>query len=126
MADDGGRIVLGNRVKLNERVHLNASIFGQIDIGDDVLMGPGVVLRASDHRFEQVDLPIRAQGHRPGRIVIEDDVWLGANVTVVAGTRIGRGAVVAAGAVVTRDVEPFSIVGGVPARVIGSRRKAEN
>jgi acetyltransferase-like isoleucine patch superfamily enzyme len=46
VADDGGRIVLGNRVKLNERVHLNASIFGQIDIGDDVLMGPGVVLRA--------------------------------------------------------------------------------
>ena len=63
------------------------------------------------------------QGHLYGEIVIEDDVWIAANCTITPGTRIGHGAVVGAGAVVTRDVEPYAIVGGVPAHVIGSRRK---
>jgi galactoside O-acetyltransferase len=108
-------------VALNTNVHINASVGGRIVIGDDVLMGPNVVLRASDHRFDLTDVPIRAQGHDAGEIHIADDVWLGANVTVVRGVRIGRGAVVAAGAVVTRDVPPFSVVGGVPARMLRSR-----
>ncbi|MDA0328586.1 MAG: acyltransferase [Gemmatimonadetes bacterium] len=120
-ADGDGSIVVGNGVRFNERVHLNASIAGHIEIGDNVLVGPGVVLRATNHRFRRVDIPIREQGHEPGTIVIGDDVWLGANVTVVSGVKVGRGAIVAAGAVVTRDVDPLSIVGGVPARAIGSR-----
>ena len=61
------------------------------------------------------------QGHLYGEIVIEDDVWIAANCTITPGTRIGHGAVVGAGAVVTRDVEPYAIVGGVPARVIKQR-----
>jgi len=65
--------------------------------------------------------PIRDQGHRPGEIIVEDDVWLGANVTVIGSVRVGQGAVVAAGAVVTKDVEPYSIVGGVPAKFIKKR-----
>lgn len=120
-ADGGGKIVIGNRVRFNERVHLNASIGGRIEIGDNVLVGPGVVLRASNHRFSRIDIPIAEQGHDAGKIIIGDDVWMGANVTVLAGVAIGEGAVVAAGAVVTKDVAPYAVVGGVPARVIGSR-----
>jgi galactoside O-acetyltransferase len=71
-----------------------------------------------------VATPIRLQGHDAGTIVIEDNVWLAANVTVVGGVRIGRGSVIAAGAVVTSDIEPYSIAGGVPARLI-RRRTAE-
>jgi acetyltransferase-like isoleucine patch superfamily enzyme len=119
-----GRLEIGDRVSLNSNVYLNACSAGTILIGNDVLIGPNAVLRASDHRFDDPTQPIRLQGHSGGAIVIEDDVWLGANVTVVGGVRIGRGAVVAAGAVVTRDVPPLAIVGGVPARVIRMRAAA--
>jgi acetyltransferase-like isoleucine patch superfamily enzyme len=76
------------------------------------LVALNVVLRTSDHITTSLDKLIREQGHQPGEIFIEDDVWLGANVIVTGGVRIGQGAVVAAGAVVTDDVEPYSIVGG--------------
>ncbi len=65
------------------------------------------------------------QGHVPGTVVIEEDVWIGANCVITPDVRIGRGAVVGAGAVVTRDVAPFAIVGGVPAREIGRRGQEE-
>lgn len=116
-----GTIDIGNHVSLNANVYLNACSGGTIRIGNDVLIGPNVVLRASDHRFDDLSRPMRTQGHTAGTIIIEDDVWLGANVTVVGGVRIGRGAVVAAGAVVTEDVPPNAIVGGVPARLIRLR-----
>ena len=116
-----GVIEIGDRVSLNSNVYINACCGGLIRIGHDVLIGPNVVLRASDHAFDDLNRPIREQGHVPGVIAIEDDVWLSANVTVVGGVRIGRGAIVAAGAVVTRDVEPQTVVGGVPATVIRRR-----
>ena len=96
---------------------------GLIRIGKQVAIGPGTVLRAANHCFDSLEKAIMLQGHLYGEIVIEDDVWIAANCTITPGTRIGHGAVVGAGAVVTRDVEPYAIVGGVPARVIGSRRK---
>ena len=96
---------------------------GLIRIGKQVAVGPGTVLRAANHCFDSLEKPIMLQGHLYGEIVIEDDVWIAANCTITPGTRIGHGAVVGAGAVVTRDVEPYAIVGGVPARPIGSRRK---
>jgi acetyltransferase-like isoleucine patch superfamily enzyme/SAM-dependent methyltransferase len=116
-----GTIVVGDRVSFNTNVHVNASVGGAIRIGDDCLVGPNVVLRSADHRFDLADVPIREQGHRVADIVIEDNVWIGANVTVVGGVRIGKDAVVAAGAVVTRDVAPMVIVGGVPAKVLKAR-----
>jgi galactoside O-acetyltransferase len=116
-----GRIEIGNHVSFNANVYVNACSGGTIRIGNDVLVGPNVVLRASDHRFDDLTRPIRMQGHTAKTIVIEDDVWLGSNVTVVGGVRIGRGSVIAAGAVVTSDVAPYSIVGGVPARLIRKR-----
>lgn len=109
------------QVSLNANVYLNACTGGRIVLGNDVLVGPNVVLRASDHRFVRRDVPIRLQGHEPGEIVVGDDVWIGVNATLVAGAHVGTGAIVAAGAVVTGAMEPYTIVGGVPTRVIGQR-----
>ena len=94
---------------------------GLVEIGSHVMMGPRVNLLAENHNFQRTDMPIKAQGVTRSPIKIEDDCWLGANCTIVAGVTIGRGAIVAAGAVVTHDVPPYSIVGGVPARVIRQR-----
>ena len=120
-AEDEGVIEIGNHVSFNSNVHINACKGGRIVLGNDVLVAPNVVLRTSDHITSSLDIPIREQGHKAGVIIIEDDVWLGANVIVTGGVRIGQGSVVAAGAVVTEDVDPYSIVGGVPARFIKKR-----
>lgn len=117
-----GRLQLGRFASVSPSVHLGADD-GEIVIGEFVAIGPGCVLRAANHCFASLDEPIMRQGHTPGRIVVEDDVWLGANVVITPDVRIGRGAIVGAGAVVTRDVPPFAIVGGVPAAVIGNRKK---
>lgn len=121
----GGSISVGDRVSFNRNVHINASGGGHIAIGDDVLVGPNVVFRTADHRFDRLDIPIRAQGHSPADITVEDDVWLAANVIVLGGVRIGRGAVAAAGAVITRDVPAASVVGGVPAKILKMRDSQE-
>lgn len=123
-ACDDGIIEIGDRVNVNAGVHLNACVRGRITIGDDVLIGPNVLFRTSDHVFDDPSIPIVTQGHSAGEICVEADVWLGANVTVVGGVRIGQGAVVAAGAVVTRDVDPLAVVAGVPARLIRRRGQA--
>jgi acetyltransferase-like isoleucine patch superfamily enzyme len=94
---------------------------GYIEIGNNVMMGPRVNLLAENHNFEQTDFPMKDQGVTRGTIVIEEDCWLGANCSVLSNVRIGRGSIVATGAVVTKDVPPYSIVGGVPARIIKSR-----
>jgi maltose O-acetyltransferase len=82
------------------------------------------VLLASNHATASVDVPMNTQGFVPDRrIVIEDDVWLGAGVTVLPGRRIGRGAIVGAGAVVVTDVPPFAVAAGNPAVVLHDRRE---
>lgn len=115
-----GELALADGAALSPGVHLGAD-HGRIKVGRWAAIGPGTVVRAANHRFERRDVPIMRQGHVPGVVVIEDDVWIGANCVITPDVRIGRGAVVGAGAVVTRDVAPFTVVGGVPARVIGSR-----
>jgi galactoside O-acetyltransferase len=120
-AGGGGAIAVGHRVNLNNNVSLNAAVRGRIALGDDVIIGPNTVLRASDHVMIDRERPIRTQGHTGGEIVVENDVWIGANVTIAGGVRVGNGAVVAAGAVVVADVEPYTVVGGVPARFLKKR-----
>jgi len=93
---------------------------GCITLGRKALLAPNVTLTASDYGIDR-GTPIMDQAKVERDIVIGDDVWLGANAVVTAGVTIGDGAIVGAGAVVTRDVPPFAIVGGVPAKVIGWR-----
>ncbi|MDR3357984.1 MAG: acyltransferase [Desulfovibrio sp.] len=115
-----GSLTLGEHVALSPCVHLSADD-GHIEIGPYTAIGPGTVLRAANHRFDRRNDPIMFQGHVPGKIVIEENVWIGANCVVTPDVHVGRGAVVGAGAVVTRDVPPFVMVGGVPAKIIGQR-----
>jgi galactoside O-acetyltransferase len=119
-AHGNSKLVIGSHCSFNHNVLLGAA-GGEINIGNDVLIGPNVVLRAADHEFADVDVPIRCQGHRAGRIVIGDDVWLAANVVVTSGVTIGTGCVVGAGSVVTRDLPPMMVCVGNPARPIRSR-----
>lgn len=91
---------------------------GGVTIGDRVYTSPMTQIIAVNHVFDDRDQPFIDQGITAEGIVIEDDVWLGASAVVTDGVRIGRGAVVAAGAVVTADVPPHTLVAGVPARVI--------
>jgi len=119
---ENGKLRIGDRVSINTNVTIDACDDGQIVIGDDVLIGPNVVLRASGHVFSDLGKPINQQGHTGGSIVLEDDVWLGANVVVVPNVTIAAHSVVAAGAVVTHNVEAGTVVGGVPARSMSRRR----
>lgn len=117
-ANEGGTLIVGDRVSFNTNVFVGASNGGEITIGNDVLIGPNVVLRASNHRYEDRSVPINRQGHQPGRIVIEDDVWIGANAVILDKAVIRRGAIVAAGAVVKHEIPAYSLAGGVPAKVL--------
>jgi acetyltransferase-like isoleucine patch superfamily enzyme len=93
-----------------------------VSLGKYVMLGPCVAILGGDHLFDKPGVPIIFSGRPELKpTVIEDDAWLGYNVTVIAGARIGRGAIVAAGAVVTKDIPPYEIHGGVPAKKIGER-----
>ncbi len=112
-------VSIGDRTAINRNASIDAR--AEIRIGKDVLIGPGAQLIAYQHVFAAPDRTINAQGVRTGPILVEDDVWIGANAVVLVDVTIGRGSVVGAGAVVTRSCAPFSILAGVPARVIGMR-----
>jgi acetyltransferase-like isoleucine patch superfamily enzyme len=138
------RILLGNQVQFSYGVGVKVSRDNcTIDIGDRTSIGPYVVLHgpgnitigkdcliaahtgiyASNHQFDDPNRKIREQGLSRKGITIGDDCWLGHKVSVLDGVTIGEGSVIGAGAVVTKDIPPYSIAVGVPARVIGQRRK---
>lgn len=117
---------LGEGLRVGHNSNIGAYSYigcsGYIEIGDNVMMGPRVNLMAENHNFDRTDMPMKEQGVTRSFIKIEDDVWLGVNSTVLAGVTISKGAIIAAGAVVTKDVPPYSIVAGVPAKVIKTRQ----
>ena len=98
---------------------INARGIGKILIGKDVLIGPNVVIRSSNHKYEDPKIPIKSQGMTNGEIIIKDNVWISSNCVILPNCIIGEGSVVAAGAVVTKDIEPYSIYGGIPAKKLG-------
>jgi acetyltransferase-like isoleucine patch superfamily enzyme len=119
-SDAGIGLKVGNHSNIGPFAFIGCS--GRIEIGDHVLMGPRVSIYSENHNFEKNDQTIKAQGVTRGVTIIEDDCWLASNSVIVSDVRIGKGSVVAAGAVVTKDVPPFSIVAGIPAKVIGTRK----
>jgi acetyltransferase-like isoleucine patch superfamily enzyme len=116
---------LGVGIDIGDRTAIGAFnvLLGQggISIGADCLLSPSVTVVSENHIYADPGVPIRAQGEERLPTVIEDDVWIGAGAVILGGSHIGRGAVVAAGAVVRGLVEAGTVVGGVPARVIGRR-----
>lgn len=110
-------IIIGNNVQINEFSRIRNTI-----IGNDVMIAPYVYILHSGHNFESKEITMRFQGEKfYPKTIIEDDVWIGARSIINAGKKIGKGAIVAAGSVVTRDVEPYTIVGGNPAKTIKKR-----
>ncbi len=98
---------------------------GFVRIGKNVMISPRVSIYAENHRFARTDVPMKEQGVERSVVTIEDDCWISSHSVILAGVTIGRGSLVAAGSVVTKDVPPFSIVAGVPATVIRSRAGRE-
>jgi virginiamycin A acetyltransferase len=119
-----GDIVIGEHCYINAQTVIYSG--SGVRFGNYVLIGPACVIAPANHAIDRFDVPIRHQGFMASRggVVIDDDVWVGAHCTVLDGAHIGRGAVIAAGAVVSGPVEPFAIYGGVPARKIGERKQA--
>jgi acetyltransferase-like isoleucine patch superfamily enzyme len=107
-----GDVTIGD----NTRIGLHNTIIGPVSIGSHVNLAQGVVVTALNHNFADVSLRIDEQGVSTSAVSIGDDVWIGANAVVLPGVSIGSHSVVAAGAVVTKDVAPNTLVGGVPAR----------
>ena len=114
---DGRYIRIGSRSGLGS----GSRVYGAI-IGEDVICGPGVLFLRENHRYGDLSRPIRSQAFtEPTLPVVGDGAWIGERAIILPGRRIGEGAIVGAGAVVTRDVRPYEIVGGNPARPIGHR-----
>lgn len=114
-------VKIGNNLSMNSNSSIDAADGGEIVIGNNVLIAKNVVLRASDHESKDINMPIMEQGHTGGKIVIGDDCWICANVVITRNVTIGSHSIIAAGAVVTKDVEPYSVIAGVPGKLIKTR-----
>lgn len=115
-----GRFV---RIGPNSGIGTGSRVYGAI-IGEGVIVAPNALFLKENHRYDNLDAPIDGQGYTAIALpVVEDWAWIGERAIILPGRKVGRGAVIGAGAVVTRDVEPFTIVGGNPARPIGRREQ---
>ena len=115
----GVGLKIGNHSNIGPYSYIGCS--GYIEIGNNVMMAPRVSLFAENHNFESTNSPMKDQGVTTAPIIIEDDCWIAANSIILAGVRIGKGSVIAAGSVVTKDVKPYSVMVGNPAKKLKSR-----
>lgn len=113
------KLKLGNNVSIHPLCYIES--LGEIEIGDDVSIAHGVTIMSTGHNFDRLDTQINNQGSFCEKVVIENNVWIGAKATILSGNRVNTGSVIAASAVVTKDVSKNSIVGGIPARLIKER-----
>jgi len=121
----GGRSWVNNNTHLGKNVSMNGLTilgYGEVRIGDNFHSGPECIMISSNHNYKGSKLPYD-ETHIEKKITIEDNVWLGARVTILGGVTIGEGAIIQAGAVVTRSIEPYGIAGGNPAQVFKLRDK---
>lgn len=120
MYAEEGKMSFGKNFFANHNCFFTAD-GGSLTIGDNCLIGPDVFISSRTHNFQIKDQPINTQGYTGKSTTIGNDVWIGVKAIILPGITIGDGAVIAGGAVVTKDVEPYKIVAGVPAKVIGQR-----
>lgn len=113
-------ISVGNNVHIGHDSEFYSSKEG-ISIGNNVMIAQQVILITAKHNYDRFDIPMNRQGQSYKAIVINDDVWIGARAIILPGVTIGKGAIISAGSVVTKDVRPYSIVGGIPAEHIKYR-----
>ena len=128
----GKNVNIGKRVEIsyglsigdNSGIGRDSIIASHVKIGSGVMMGPQCIIYTRNHKFSDVNIPMFKQGFSQVKPVeISDDVWIGARVIILPGVKIGKGAVIGAGSVVTKDVDEYAVVGGNPARVIKYRNK---
>lgn len=121
---------VGDNFALGEYSVVDANNSHGVYFGDNILIANRVYFRAANHKYELLHVPINQQGHESPQfpykegfysIVVEDNVWIGTNVTILPGVKIGEGSIVAAGAVVTKDIPAYAICGGVPAKILRYR-----
>ena len=109
-----GDIIIGDRT----RIGLGNTLIGPVTIGNDIMLAQNVVMSGLNHGYEDITMSIHDQKVTTAQITIEDEAWIAANSVIVAGVTVGKHSVVAAGSVVTKDVPPYSIVGGNPAKLL--------
>ncbi len=113
---------LGNNVSIHQMSYIDSGSKGDIVIGNDVSIAHSVTILAFNHKYDNLDIPIKDQGNNGLETTIEDNVWIGAKATILAGKKIKTGAIVAANCVVSRNVKENTIVGGIPNKVLKERR----
>lgn len=115
----GEGLEIGNNVGIAQNCFIQ--VRGKVKIGSNIMFAPNVSIFSENHNTASVEKLMIEQGTIRKGVIIEDDVWIGTRAVILDGVTIGRGSIVAAGSIVNRDVPPFSVVGGVPAKVIKSR-----
>ncbi|MBK7212887.1 MAG: acyltransferase [Bacteroidales bacterium] len=119
----GEGLVIGNNVGIAQNCFIQ--VRGKVRIGNDVIMGPGVSIFSENHNYTETDAPIHTQGETRIGVVIEDGCWLGTKAVILDGVTLGHDSIVAANAVVNKSFPPYSIVAGVPAKLIKNRKSEE-
>lgn len=115
------RTEIGN----NSGIGVNAHFYGKVVIGNNVMMAPDCIIYVRNHESSRLDIPMCEQGSTEERpVVIGNDVWIGGRVIILPGVKIGDGAIIGAGSVVTKDVSEYDVVAGNPARVIKNRKSS--
>ncbi|NOU45638.1 MAG: acyltransferase [Bacteroidales bacterium] len=109
-----GAVSIGDRT----RIGLGCVLIGPVSVGNDIMFAQHIVVSGLNHGYQDIHVPISLQPVETKPIIIEDEVWIGANAVITAGVTIGRHSVIAGGSVVTKSVPPYSVVGGNPAKVL--------
>ncbi len=118
----GNTIEIGNNSGIGKNAYIsNIGGGGKVIIGNDVMMAPDVIILTKSHAYNNIKIPMNQQKSYSSTVIIEDDVWIGIRSIILSGVKIGKGSIIGAGAVVTKDVPQYSIVGGIPAKIINSR-----
>jgi len=114
-------VIIGKETYINGNCYLISGENSKIEIGSNCLIADNVHIRTTTHIYERKDILIQKQGHKEKDIIIGNDVWIGFGAQIMSGVKIGDGAVIGAGSIVTKDIEPYAVVGGIPAKLIKYR-----